>query len=332
MIPHQVTYEFHSVFEPSIREYLAIKESLGEKITLPGNILRQLDRYCSSIELEDAVLTKELAEDWLLTKAGEKPETRASRISVLWCFARHFSANGGKVTWRPTPGYAGRRKRYVPYIYTKEDVKNIFAASDAMPKSYGKSRFNVVFPAVIRILYGCGLRIAEALSLRVKDVDLENGFIFVHAGKFGKDRKIPISDSLLQYLKEYYKDNSDFIGIASDGWFFPNAKGECYSQRTVYDKFRQILWIAGISHQGKGKGPRVHDLRHTFAVHALQQNVEQGKDIYTSLTGLMIYLGHGKITSTEYYLRLTAEVFPDFLERADKVCARAIPEVVCYEE
>ncbi|MFA6773980.1 MAG: tyrosine-type recombinase/integrase, partial [Sphaerochaeta sp.] len=259
MIPHQVTYEFHSVFEPSIREYLAIKESLGEKITLPGNILRQFDRYCSSIELEDAVLTTELAEDWLLTKAGEKPETRASRISVLWCFARHFSANGGKVTWRPTPGYAGRRKRYVPYIYTKEDVKNIFTASDAMPKSYGKSRFNVVFPAVIRILYGCGLRIAEALSLRVEDVDLENGFIFIHAGKFGKDRRIPISDSLLQYLKGYYKDNSDFIGIASDGWFFPNAKGECYSQRTVYDKFRQILWIAGISHQGKGKGPRVHD-------------------------------------------------------------------------
>ena len=200
-----------------------------------------------------------------------------------------------------------------------------------MPETYGKSRFNVVFPTVIRILYGCGLRISEALALRVEDVDLENGFIFVNAGKFGKDRKIPISKSLLQRLRKYYKENVDFIGVTSDNWFFPNAKGECYSQRTVYDKFRQILWIAGISHQGKGKGPRVHDLRHTFAVHALQQNIEQGKDIYTSLTGLMVYLGHGKITSTEYYLRLTAELFPDFLKRADKVCARAIPEVVCYE-
>ncbi len=332
MMPHKPVYEFHSVFALSIREYLAIKEALGETTTLPGNTLRQFDRYCLSIGLEDANLTTELAENWLLTKAGEKPETRASRISVLWCFARHLSANGGKVTWQPTPGYAGRKKRYVPYIYTKEEVKNIFAAADAMPESYGKSRFNVVFPAVIRTLYGCGLRIAEALVLRVRDVDLEAGFIFVHAGKFGKDRKVPVSDSLLQYLREYYRENVDFIGVASDGWFFPNAKGECYSQRTVYDKFRQILWIAGISHQGKGKGPRVHDLRHTFAVHALQQNVEQGKDIYASLTGLMVYLGHGKITSTEYYLRLTAEVFPDFLERADKVCAKAIPEVVRYEE
>ncbi len=332
MTQHKPVYEFHSVFAPSIYHYLALKEAIGEKITSPGNILRQFDRYCLSINLQEARLTSELAENWFLTKADDKQSTKSHRISALWCFARHFSAEGGEVTWKPNIGYAGRQNRYVPYIYTKAEVKNIFAAADAMPKTYGKSRFNIVFPAVIRILYGCGLRISEALALMVKDVDLESGFIFVRAGKFGKDRKIPISESLLQYLREYYMNNVDFIGVASNGWFFPNAKNECYSQRTVYDKFRQILWIAGIAHQGKGKGPRVHDLRHTFAVHALQQNVEQGKDIYTSLTGLMVYLGHGKITSTEYYLRLTAEVFPDFLERADKVCARAIPEVVRYEE
>lgn len=332
MIPHKPVYEFHSVFAPHIREYLSIKEALGEKTTMPGNILRQFDRYCSSIRLDEAKLTPELAENWFLTKFGEKSATRSHRISVLWGFARHFSSSGGEVTWRPTPGYAGRMSRYVPYIFTKNEMMNILTAADSMPKPYGKSRFNAVFPAVIRVLYGCGLRISEALALKVKDVDLDNGFIFVHAGKFGKDRKIPISDSLLKYLREYRSQNEDFIGIDADGWFFPNAKGECYSQRTVYDKFRQILWIAGISHQGKGKGPRVHDLRHTFAVHSLQQNVEKGKDIYTSLTGLMVYLGHGKITSTEYYLRMTAEVFPDFLKRADKVCSGVIPEVVDYED
>lgn len=332
MIPHKPMYEFNSVFAPYIREYIAIKETLGERITTPGNILRQFDRYCSAIKLEEAKLTAELAEGWFLTKSGEKPQTRSHRVSILWCFARHFSANGGDVTWQPIPGYAGRKRRYVPYIFNKNEVRNILAAADSMPKPYGKSRFNVVFPAIIRVLYGCGLRITEALTLKVKDVDLDNGFIFVHTGKFGKDRKLPVSDSLLQYLREYRCANGELIGIDADSWFFPNAKGECYSQRTVYDKFRQILWIAGISHQGKGKGPRVHDLRHTFAVHALQQNVEQGKDIYTSLTGLMVYLGHGKITSTEYYLRLTVAVFPDFLERADKVCSGVIPKVVEYED
>ena len=217
MTQHKPMYKFHSVFAPSINEYLSLKEAVGEKITSPGNLLRQFDRYCLSIDLQEPRLTSELAENWFLTKAGEKQQTRSHRISALWCYARHFSAEGGEVTWQPNIGYAGRQKRYAPYIYTKSEMNNILAAADAMPKSYGKSRFNVVFPAVIRVLYGCGLRIAEALSLRVKDVDLENGFIFVHVGKFGKDRKVPISDSLLQYLRQYYKNNMAFIGIASDG-------------------------------------------------------------------------------------------------------------------
>ncbi len=332
MIPHKPSYEFHSVFAPDIRAYLELKESLGEKTVAPGNVLRQFDRYCSSVQVSEARLTEELAGNWLITKSGEKAETRSHRISALRGFAEYYASTGNEVTWQPVPGYAGRPKRYVPYIYTAEEIRDILAAADTMPESYGRSRFHAVFPAVIRVLYGCGLRISESLGLKVKDVDLEKGFLFIHGAKFGRDRKIPMSDSLLQYLKGYRDSNADFIGIDAEGWFFPNAKGECYSQRTVYDKFRQILWIAGISHQGKGKGPRVHDLRHTFAVHALQQNVEQGKDIYASLTGLMVYLGHSRISSTEYYLRLTAEVFPDFLERADKVCARAIPEAVRYEE
>lgn len=332
MIPRKPVYEFHSVFAPQMRGYIELKETLGEKTTVPGNTLRQFDRYCCSAGISMASLTAELADGWLLSKAGEKPETHSSRISVLWCFAKYLKSTGNSVSWRPVPGYAGRKKRYVPYIFSKDEIAGILAAADAMHPSYGSSRFHLVFPAVVRVMYGCGLRVSEALSLKVEDVDLDGGFLSISASKFGKDRKLPMSASLTEYLRGYRIGNGELIGIGGGGWFFPNAKGECYSQRTVYDKFRQILWNAGISHQGKGKGPRVHDLRHTFAVHALQQNVEQGKDIYASLTGLMVYLGHSKITSTEYYLRLTAEVFPDFLERADSVCAGAIPEVVQYEE
>ena len=90
MIPHKPKYEFHSVFAASIRDYLEIKDALGVKTTVLGNTLRQFDRYCLSIGLEDANLTTELVENWLLTKAGEKHGTRSSRISVLWCFARIF--------------------------------------------------------------------------------------------------------------------------------------------------------------------------------------------------------------------------------------------------
>lgn len=332
MIPHKPVYEFNSVFAPHLRNYLELKEAVGEKIVLPGNSLRQFDRYCLSIGVEKAKLTEELVNNYLNTKAKEKAQTHSTRISVLHCFSKYLSSVGITATWIPVPGYGARHKRYVPYIFSKDEIHNIFAVADRMPQSYGHSMFHLVFPAVLRILYSCGLRISEALNLKVKDVDLDNGFIFIRNAKFGKDRKLPISCSLLAYLRNYRIVNAVLIGIDEEGWFFPNAKGECYSQRTIYDKFRTILWQAGISHQGKGKGPRVHDLRHTFAVRALQQNVETNKDIYTSLTGLMVYLGHSKISSTEYYLRLTAEVFPDFLKRADSICARAIPEVAQYEE
>lgn len=332
MIPKKTMYEFESVFAPYIQGYLEQRTAIGYKIIHPGNSLRQFDRYCSSIGWNTIEFPEILVNNYLNTKSDEKAQTHATRISILKCFSDYLSAMGIPVSWTPAPGYAHTPSRYVPYIFTRTEIVNLLNAADQMAVSTRGSRFHIVFPAILRLLYSSGLRISEALHLKVRDVDLDDGFVTIRNAKFGKDRRLPISKSLLEYLRAYRAANAIHIGIDADSWFFPNAKGECYSQRTFYDKFRIILWQAGISHQGKGKGPRVHDLRHTFAVHSLQQNVEMGKDIYTSLTGLMVYLGHSKIASTEYYLRLTAEVFPDFLERADSVCARAIPEVVPYEE
>ncbi len=331
MIPHTIQYEFHSIFAPYIYDYLEQQSIIGNKTVLSGNSLRQFDRYCVSIGLNNIEFSETLINDYLNTKFGEKAQTHASRISVLKCFSKYLSGIGIPVSWVPVPGYTHTSDKYIPYIFTKTEIADIIRVADCMCPSNNGSRFHIIFPAVLRILYSCGLRISEALMLKVGDIDLEQGLIVVRNAKFGKDRKLPISHSLLIYLRTYRMNNAFYIGVNSDDWFFPNAKGECYSQRTFYDKFRQILWQAGISHQGKGKGPRVHDIRHTFAVHSLQQNVEMGKDIYASLTSLMVYLGHSKISSTEYYLKLTAEVFPDFLKRADSVCKRAIPEVSYHE-
>lgn len=332
MITRKPVYEFNSIFAPYIRDYLELKEAVGEKIVLPGNSLRQFDRYCCSIKIDCISFTEEIVNNYLALKQDEKARTRTIRISILHCFSKYLSSVGVDVTWMPPTGYAGRPTKYVPYIFSRMEIDSLFAAADAMRPSYGNSMFHLVFPAVLRVLYACGLRISECLHLKVRDVNLTDGFLLIKSAKFEKDRKLPISDSLLIYLRKYYLANAEFIGIDEENWFFPNAKGECYSQRTVYDKFRIALWQAGISHQGQGKGPRVHDFRHTFAVHALAQLVDKDKDIYTSLTGLMVYLGHSKISSTEYYLRLTIEVFPDFLKQADSVSAYAIPEVVSYEE
>lgn len=331
MIYKKPDFKFNSVFALQIRDYIELREAFGAKFRVQSGVLRQFDRYCVQRGVQSVMLDANLANDWLATKHGEKQSSRAHRISTLNCFAKYLASVGGEISWIPHPGYAGRHYRYAPYIYTREEIVRIMKVADSLSKPFGKSMFHLVFPAVLKVLYCCGLRVSEALALHVKDVDLESGFIFVESGKFENSRRLPISTSMLECLRRYRIANQMQIGVDADSFFFPNARGEQYSQRTVYDKFRTVLWQSGIPHQGQGKGPRVHDLRHTFAVNSLQKTIQAGIDPYVSMPVLMAYMGHSKLSSTEYYLRLTAEIYPDFLEKANTVCAAAIPPVSDYE-
>lgn len=331
MIYKKPKFIYDSVFAPYIRDYIELRESFGAKFRAQSGVLRQFDRYCIAHKIQSNILSEELVSDWLTLNGDEKSSTHANRISVLKVFSEYLVSVGCQVSWIPHPGYTKTNIRYVPYIYSEDEIQRIFKVADNLPKPCGRSMFHLVFPTVLKLLYCCGLRISEALAIRVKDVDLENGFIFIENAKFENNRHLPVSSSLLEALKAYRIAAQQFIGIDANGFFFPNANGERYSQRTVYDKFRTVLWQSGIPHMGKGKGPRVHDLRHSFAVHSLQKNIQAGKDVYVSLPVLMSYLGHSKVSSTEYYLRLTAEIYSDFLAKADTVCAVALPEVTEYE-
>ena len=142
-------------------------------------------------------------------------------------------------------------------------------------------------------------------------------------GKNNNSRLVPPSESLSKRIKSYLTENP----YSDDEPLFQNSNGAAISQNTAYDWFRKALWKAGIPHQGRGKGPRLHDLRHTFAVHSLQNAIKNGSDINAYLPILCTYLGHQRISSTEQYLRLTAEVFPDVISSVDTVMNEIIPEV-----
>lgn len=329
MICKKRVFVFESVFAPFIRDYIEQRESLGYKVVIDSGVLRQFDRYCQIHKITSASLTRELVDNWILTKGNDKPATRSHRISTIKGFSGYLISVNQSVSWNPARGYASdRNSKYIPYIFTTEEMQRIFETADHLAKPRG-SMFHIVFPAVLRVLYGCGLRVSEALALRVGDVDLENGFITVEGTKFDKSRYLPISPSLQCALKTYAATNN--IGNIGEQYFFPNSKGEMYSQRTVYDKFRTVLWRSGIPHQGKGKGPRVHDIRHTFAVHSLHKIIQTGVDSYVSLPTLSAYLGHTGIRSTEHYLRLTVEFHQTFLDKSEKLSNIAIPEVGGYE-
>ena len=162
----------------------------------------------------------------------------------------------------------------------------------------------------------------EGLKLRVRDVDLSQGIVTVRQGKFRKDRLVPLALSLVNRLRKYA---ASLENRPLDAILFPAPDGGPFSLRTVYGLFRKLLLKCGIAHAGRGKGPRIHDLRHTFAVHTLLRWYRDGEDLDAKLPLLATYLGHQHLSGTQRYLHLTAELFPEITARVDALFGEVIP-------
>jgi integrase len=187
-----------------------------------------------------------------------------------------------------------------------------------------------IIPAIIRLLYGTGLRISEALSLKNRDVDFNERCLHVRKSKNGEERVIPLSDMLIIVLKQYrdYRNQLPVSHICDkDCCFFISPNGRHCFSGTVYTWFRKVLSASGIPHQGEHKGPRVHDLRHTFAVHSLARMAKSGMDLYYSLPLLSTFLGHKSLDATEQYVRLTSEMYQDLLNDEKTLCAYVFPKI-----
>jgi integrase len=208
-------------------------------------------------------------------------------------------------------------------MLTDEELRKFFQAVDALQPTARSPLRHLIMPEVFRLLYGCGFRVSEVLKLRVRDVDLNQGIITVRQGKLRKDRLVPPALPLVNRLREYA---AHFEKCPPDAIFFPGPNaGRPYSLRTVYTLFRQLLLQCGISHGGRGKGPRIHDARHWFAVRVLRRWYQDGADLDAKLPLLATYLGHVNLSGTQRYLHLTAELFPEITARADAAFGDVIP-------
>jgi integrase len=166
---------------------------------------------------------------------------------------------------------------------------------------------HVFYPFLLRLLYGCGLRISEALNLKLDDIDMSERVIRIEQAKNNNSRLIPLSPSLADALNRYLEQMQYERGYK--GFLFVNQHGKPYRSNTVLTRFKRLLAQAGIPARENGRTPRLHDLRHTFAVHSLDQMVENGMDAYCVLPYLSTYMGHRNISCTEQYLRLTNQSF-----------------------
>jgi len=320
---------FLSALAISIESYIAEKRAVGYKFEVGADMLKRFDSFVHSSCLTEAVLTKQLVMEWTKHKPNETVSTQCRRISLLRGLAEYMNRIGCSAYIYPRAMVTVDRYTYIPYIFSSDEIKRIFEVCDHFqPKDCTPNR-HLVLPFLLRILYGCGLRISEAMNLTRQDVDLNQGTLYIHHTKFNKERILPMADSLTERCREYCKTIN--IGKMGNPFFFPSPFGGHYSEGTVYNLFREVLRQAQISHLGRGKGPRIHDLRHVFAVNCLKKWVLDGRDLNNCLPYLSAYLGHEDLRGSQRYLRLTADLYPDITSKIEKYCSYIIPEVELYE-
>jgi integrase/recombinase XerD len=321
------TVVFQSILGPLINGYIEEKRAVGYKYKKGSSLLKQFDTMAANENLLERKLPKELVLIWTEKRPNETISTRNGRISIIRGLATYMVRLGYEAYIFPAATISIDRYSYVPYIFSEIELNNIFTICDSYPISDVSPNRHLTLPFLFRILYGCGLRISEALNLKIKDVDFNQGTLFIRDTKFGKERKVPMAATLTERCRLYIEETNHIE--SSNTFLFKSPYGGRYKESTIYKLFRDILWKAGISHSGKG--PRLHDFRHTFAVHCLKKWVLNEEDITNLLPYLSAFLGHVDLRGTQHYLRLTADLYPKIIASVEQNFSTLIPEVLFSE-
>jgi integrase/recombinase XerD len=308
----------------AIAGLIAEKRALGYKYVSEERTLARFEAFCASEFPGVGTVTRASVEAWIAAAHGRavKPATVINLMSPVRELARWLGRRGvdayvlpGGVLPKPAP--------YVPHIYPDRELAALFAATDRCHYCPEVPFRHLVMPVLFRTIYACGLRCSEARLLRVMDVDVERGVLQIRDAKGGQDRQVPVSEPLRERLAAYH---ATLAGQPGWEWFFPSATlGVALTLMNVNRNFRRFLWQARIPHRGRGHGPRVHDLRHTMACVNLRSWFARGENVNALLPVLQTYLGHSSIGDTAYYLRLTAEAYPDINDRVKQAFGDIVP-------
>ena len=316
-----VTHTFVGPLGEIGKRFIAEKRGVGLQSDTESKHMSALCRFSLDYDLEPGTLSEDFVRAWISKKPHETESNRHRRYHFTRQLAQYMQRMGHTAFCPEKENVAKFSSAFVPYIFTRGEISRLMAAADAAENSKFSTSayYHIIMPAVLRTLYCCGLRVSEALNLLVSDVDFGYNLLTVRESKLDKSRYVPMSQELSDKLAEYAALRPE------SNWFFPAPDGGYYAARAVYEFFRRTLSCAGISHGGRGKGPRVHDLRHTFAVHSLRRFVESGCDVTAFLPKLSAYLGHGSMCYTEPYVRMTAEVYPEISELLQQKYGNLIP-------
>jgi integrase len=287
-------------------DYLKIRRALGYKLRRTSQLL---PKFVDFLEKHGAsFITMRLAVQWATLPKDVSRRWWGERLVIVRQFARYLSSLDPRTQIPPIRMLPCPTQRAKPYVYCDEEITRILAVAHNLQ---GLLR-NSTYATLIGLLASSGMRIGEAISLNREDVDWQHQLLLVRTSKFGKSREIILHPTTVQALKKYARERDRSFPRPRSPSFFLSVRGTRLSDSAVHQSFRQLLDLAQI--RRVGRGPRLHDLRHTFAVKTLLAWYREGLDVQRRLPLLSTFLGHVGPTSTYWYLTAV----PELLELASK--------------
>ena len=300
-----------------LNDYLAVRRSLGYDLSFSGRVLRGFTAFADREGAD--YITVDLFLRWKTAFGKANNNTWSARLGMVRVFAGWLRGQDGRTEVPPAGLIAGKLRRGRPYIYSDSEIATIITRATKLPSRYGLRGWTC--STLFGLIAVTGLRINEALQLDDDDIDLDAGVITVKRGKNGRARFVPIAASTMERLRAYRAKRVRLFGVTA-GAFFRNDDDRRLGDYTARYNFAVISQEIGLREAQRycrhGRGPRIHDLRHTFAVRTIVSWYRKGLDPDREMLKLSTYLGHTNPEHTYWYIEAVPELLQLASERAER--------------
>ena len=290
-----------NALELALDSYLDVRRALGFKLERHERMLRSFVEYAQ--EQRSSIVTTALALAWAAQSNNAAPVTHAKHLTAVRGFAHYLHASDQRHEIPPLSLIPFPKFRYQPYIYSDQDVTALLSGAQAIPHPLMAATYTTLFG----LLAVTGMRLGEALSLEDDDVDCNDAVLFVRDSKFQKSRELPLHSTTRDALRTYADKRNELISRSRAPSFLISTSGTRLISQNVHSIFWRLRQRAGLNERQPHR-PRIHDLRHSFAVKTIRRWYEAGLDVEPRLPSLSTYLGHVNPSSTYWYLTATPDL------------------------
>lgn len=303
----------------AVEDYMSLRHSMGFKLRNAGNGLRSFVTFME--ERHATYITQELALAWAQLPVNVQPVSWAKRLIFVRAFARYRSAFDPRTQVPATRLLPFRGKRIRPYLYSDDEIRDLLQATLQMPFRVERSALRpLTFYCLFGLLFVSGMRVSEARNLELQDVDLKTGILTIRGTKFGKSRLVALDASTCKVLADYIAQrNLHWNDRPVSSYLFVSNRGHRLDIAEIRRLFATLSRQTGLRGSADRQGPRLHDMRHTFAVRTLVRWYQSGEDPERRMPILSTYLGHVDVADTQWYLTGSPELMREAMSRLEQL-------------